>query len=102
MAKEPSDRYPDGAALADDMEDILMGRPPRHRAGWTMPAPVEEVPIPVASTPEVPLVDLDLQPLNEEKAPARRHRGLSLFLIVFLAALAAYVLSRLLGALSLP
>jgi serine/threonine protein kinase len=100
MAKEPSDRYPDGAALADDMEDILMGHPPRHRAGWTMPAPVEEVPIPVAPAPEVPLVDLDLQPLNEEKAPAGRRRRLSLFLVVFLAALSVYVLSRLLGALS--
>ncbi len=97
MAKEPADRYPDGGVFADDVEDVLMGRPPRHREGWTMPAPVAEVPIPASSAPVVPLVDLDLQPLHEEKArPAPRGRSLYvLVLVALLAALAAYVFSGL-------
>ena len=35
LAKPPEDRYPDGRTVAEDAEDILAGRPPRHRAGWT-------------------------------------------------------------------
>ncbi len=37
MAKRPGDRYPDGRTMADDLEDLLEGEPPRHRAGWTRP-----------------------------------------------------------------
>jgi serine/threonine-protein kinase len=38
MAKAPADRYPTAKDLAEDAEDILAGREPRHRAGWTPPA----------------------------------------------------------------
>jgi len=31
LAKRPSERYPDGRTLADDIEDALAGRPLRHR-----------------------------------------------------------------------
>ncbi len=31
MAKAPEDRYPNGRALAEDVEDVLAGRTPRHR-----------------------------------------------------------------------
>jgi hypothetical protein len=37
MAKRQADRYPDGRSLAEDIEDLLDGRPPRHRGGWAMP-----------------------------------------------------------------
>src|SRR5262249_35759951 len=30
MAKDPGDRYPDAWSFADDMEDVLAGRPPRN------------------------------------------------------------------------
>jgi len=30
MAKDPADRYPDAEGFAEDMEDVLEGRPPRH------------------------------------------------------------------------
>jgi serine/threonine-protein kinase len=30
MAKDPSDRYPDAQAFAEDLEDVREGRPPRH------------------------------------------------------------------------
>jgi len=35
LAKPPGDRHPDCSALAEDIEDVLSGREPRHRAGWT-------------------------------------------------------------------
>ena len=33
LAKDPADRYPTAQALAEDAEDVLAGRPPRHLAG---------------------------------------------------------------------
>jgi len=30
MAKSPAQRYPDARSFAEDMEDVLAGRPPRH------------------------------------------------------------------------
>jgi len=38
LAKAPDDRYPDGQALAEDLEDVLEGRPPRRLEAWTTPA----------------------------------------------------------------
>jgi eukaryotic-like serine/threonine-protein kinase len=40
LAKNPDDRYREARELAGDIEDILDGRPPRHRAGWTPPPPI--------------------------------------------------------------
>jgi eukaryotic-like serine/threonine-protein kinase len=37
MAKNPEDRYPDGRTMAEDIDDVLAGHPPRHRAGWLEP-----------------------------------------------------------------
>jgi serine/threonine-protein kinase len=31
LAKDPDRRYPDGKALAEDLDDVAQGRPPRHR-----------------------------------------------------------------------
>jgi eukaryotic-like serine/threonine-protein kinase len=31
LAKDPGKRYPDGRTLAEDLEDVRQGRPPRHR-----------------------------------------------------------------------
>jgi serine/threonine protein kinase len=42
MAKEPDDRYPNARALAEDLEDLLEGRIPRHLTG-TAPPDVELV-----------------------------------------------------------
>ena len=36
LAKAPADRYPDGDTMAEDIEDVLEGRTPRHRAGWSL------------------------------------------------------------------
>src|SRR5207245_10601504 len=34
MAKEPADRFPDGGIFSEDIEDVVAGRPPRHRGTW--------------------------------------------------------------------
>jgi serine/threonine-protein kinase len=39
LAKAPADRYPDGETMAEDIDDILEGRAPRHRAGWSRNVP---------------------------------------------------------------
>jgi len=38
LAKSPESRYPDGNTLAEDLEDCLLGRAPRHRSVWKAPA----------------------------------------------------------------
>jgi eukaryotic-like serine/threonine-protein kinase len=35
LAKDPAERYPDGETMAEDIDDVLHGRAPRHRAAWT-------------------------------------------------------------------
>jgi hypothetical protein len=35
MAKSRDDRYSSGRMMAEDIDDVLGGRPPRHRAAWT-------------------------------------------------------------------
>jgi hypothetical protein len=37
MAKEPERRYACGRDLAEDLDDIRAGRPPRHRGDWAAP-----------------------------------------------------------------
>ena len=34
LAKSPERRYPDGRTVAEDLQDILQDRAPRHRAAW--------------------------------------------------------------------
>jgi serine/threonine-protein kinase len=38
LAKDPSARYPSGRALAEDIDDVLADRPPRHLAGRLAPS----------------------------------------------------------------
>jgi eukaryotic-like serine/threonine-protein kinase len=48
LAKRVDDRYPTALDMAEDLDDILAGRPPRHASAWvpthregTMPSPVD-------------------------------------------------------------
>jgi serine/threonine-protein kinase len=52
LAKDRDKRYPDGRTLADDLEDLCAGQPPRHRAGWVPPVPADATM--VSATPAVP------------------------------------------------
>jgi serine/threonine-protein kinase len=44
LAKTPSDRYPDGRTMADDIADVLAGRVPRHRGSWLRGASLDAEP----------------------------------------------------------
>jgi serine/threonine-protein kinase len=41
LAKDPADRFADGITFAEDIEDVLSGRPPRHRGAWKSPEGAE-------------------------------------------------------------
>ena len=72
MAKNPADRYADGKAMAEDVEDILAGRSPRHRAGWT-PPPVGTGTVASARGDDLP--ELSLDPRDVPRPVRRRRRG---------------------------
>jgi serine/threonine-protein kinase len=42
LAKDAAQRYATAQMLAEDVQDILAGRTPRHRATWTPPPPADE------------------------------------------------------------
>jgi serine/threonine-protein kinase len=63
LEKDPAHRYPTAQALAEDTEDVLAGRPPRHLAG-------EE--LMVLEEPESPLAAL-LDPLTRAPSPSAPH-----------------------------
>jgi serine/threonine-protein kinase len=71
MAKRKEDRYPHGRALAEDVEDLLAGRAPRHRAGWVMPELGDET---VVRQRRPPAAD-DLPELGLVEERERRGRG---------------------------
>jgi predicted Ser/Thr protein kinase len=83
MAKDPAARYGDGRTMADDIEDVLAGREPRHRKGWTAPA-MGTGTVASAGAAELPELRLEAQ---EARRPARRRRPL-MRLVLLLAAVA--------------
>ena len=91
MAKAPPDRYAVARLFAEDIDDVLAGRPPRHRVGWSMPRPGERT---IASGRlEGPVVEQELQLIEEEAPsptpPRRRPPGVVLVALL-LAAAAGY------------
>ena len=93
MAKSPSDRYSAARLFAEDIEDVRAGRPPRHRAGWSMPRPGERT---IASGRlETPVIEQELQLIADEEAPSpppprRRRRPRAALVMLLLAAAAGY------------
>jgi serine/threonine protein kinase len=89
MAKGRSDRYPTGRMLAEDVTDVLEGRPPRHRGDWTAPDPTEGTVVaardPGLRRPDDDPLELELLDLDDE-AP-RGRTGSLLWLGVALVAL---------------
>jgi serine/threonine-protein kinase len=104
MAKDRSDRYPTGKAFADDLDDVLAGRAPRHLAGWKRPSPAEGTMVSTrsgsgphdANLPEMSLSGEPPLPPAPDSAP-RRRRGArplrALALAVLLASVSMYYLS---------
>jgi serine/threonine-protein kinase len=97
MAKAPPDRYSAARLFAEDIDDVLAGRPPRHRAGWSMPRPGERT---IASGRlETPVVEQELQLIPDEEAlssppPRRRRRPRAALVTMLLAAAAGYFYVR--------
>jgi hypothetical protein len=89
LAKDPAERYPDAKSLAEDIEDIIEARPPRHQSSWAAPptaegtlAPIyralgrEDTGDPVAPAAPPAYLDLDLELTNliaepEPRVPSR-------------------------------
>ena len=89
LEKDPARRYATGAAMAEDIADVLAGRAPRHFADLT-PAPGEGTL--VASLPlegNLPEIALEPSPLR----PRRRLPLRALSLTLLLGGLALYYLS---------
>jgi serine/threonine-protein kinase len=74
LAKQAADRYPTGKLLADDIEDVLADRSPRHQAAW---APARSGEGTLVSqprpepTPPQPGIDIGsgTAPVSEARAP---------------------------------
>lgn len=58
LAKAPADRFPRGNAFAEDIEDVLGGFEPRHRAAWLEAQQVGGTVVAAATHP-APDLDLD-------------------------------------------
>jgi hypothetical protein len=69
MAKAPEDRYPSGTMLAEDVQDVLDGRAPRHRASWTAPLGGQTI---LAATVDGDVPELEL--VEDVPAVPRRSR----------------------------
>jgi len=69
LAKSPADRYPNGRLLSEDAQDLLAGRKPRHRRGWSATPLPEEPPAPAPSLASID--DRELEPLLEAIGPGR-------------------------------
>jgi serine/threonine-protein kinase len=66
IAKAPADRYPHGQAMAEDIDDVLVGREPRHRKDWVASGTGESTlasPLPAVGI-ETETADLPLQSLD--------------------------------------
>ncbi len=93
MAKRPEDRYENGRALAEDVEDVLAGRPPRHGAEWEAPQAAERTRVsarPRDAAPALELLD-EQAPATPARVPRRRRAWFRLaLLLALLAAAGAY------------
>ena len=78
LAKAPADRYPNGGTMAEDIGDVLVGRPPRHRADWSgarAPAMALNVPAGAASASTDPApAEAKADGTAGSSAPARPER----------------------------
>ena len=88
MAKWPADRYPDARMMAEDIEDILGDRAPRHRQGWTPPAPGARTLV-AADPADATLPELELVPVESARRRSSRV-ALPYLFAALMASTAAY------------
>ena len=58
LAKDSGQRYATARMLAEDIQDVLADRRPRHRATWTPPPPADETLRSATTSPEPATADL--------------------------------------------
>jgi eukaryotic-like serine/threonine-protein kinase len=73
LSKDPADRYPDGETMAEDIDDVLQGRAPRHRAAWSAGLKGEGTTVSTRAQDDSALVEL-LPLTATPPAPAARAR----------------------------
>jgi len=98
LQKRPDARYQTGQTFAEDLEDVMGGKPPRHQAGWTAPpqlteggtlmvqAPVVQVPPPAAKPKAAP--PPPAKPTARRRPRPRRRGSRWLLLLVSVGTLA--------------
>jgi len=93
MAKSPDLRYPDGRAMAEDLEDVAKGLRPRHRRGRPSPPPPPPPPS-RESVPDAPKSDaaVDMPPRAQPPAPRDRRSLVIFFLGLLVVAVVGYLL----------
>jgi hypothetical protein len=114
LAKDSGQRYTTAHMLAEDIQDVLAERPPRHRATWLPPPPADEtmrsIPAgsgaaavaPTTRPPEPPTADLRTDSsLMLRLAERVGYRGI-LFLVALVAVGLAFPLAARRAAQSLP
>ncbi len=100
LAKNPAHRYPDCRGLAEDLNDILEGRPARHRADWAEPPRVDGTLVSGKTEMEAETADLRtaLRPTLPRVAPTQHsdsRKGLWAISLVGLVLVAiAYLAGR--------
>jgi len=75
LAKDSGQRYTTAHMMAEDIQDVLAGHTPRHRATWTPPTPADQTlrsTLP-ASTHEPPTTDLRTASAPDATPPKRPH-----------------------------
>ena len=107
LQKRPDARYQTGKTFAEDLEDVIAGRPPRHRKGWAPPQLTEggtlmvqapavpaapsiakpKAPVPAPSPPQ------PARPTARPRPKPRRRRGRWLLLLVSVATLAGLLVT---------
>ncbi len=90
MAKAPEDRYPTGQALAEDVEDVLGGRAPRHNAEWKPSRNGERTVVSGTVEGDVPDLVLAEEAPKRRRRPRRWRHRLERTVLVALAGAAAY------------
>ena len=94
MAKSPADRYAEIRMFADDIEDVLAGRTPRHCSSWTPPdtggRTIASVAGGGAGLPLLELVEPPTSPGPPALGRRRRGRGTLLLFAALVGAAAAY------------
>jgi serine/threonine-protein kinase len=80
LAKALPDRYPSGGTMAEDIADVLDGRPPRHRPAWGGARPPEGAlavpasPGPPRSEPKADATRVSAAPTRPERTGTPRER----------------------------